>query len=85
MLRWIEALNSGGESAAQAYMAPDCRIEGAPDIGPGERLEIEEILGFGSRCILRWRIAVSEMHGLDMFRIRDGLIVERLSYRSTKP
>jgi predicted SnoaL-like aldol condensation-catalyzing enzyme len=55
---------------------------------PKARIEIEEIFGLGNnRCVMRWRYqwedaAGTEGHvrGVDIFRVRDGLISEKLSY-----
>jgi ketosteroid isomerase-like protein len=50
-------------------------------------IEIEEILGFGRRCIMRWRYEWVEesgkkghVRGVDIFQVRDGLITEKFSY-----
>ena len=57
------------------------------DKSPHARIEIEEIFGMGERCIMRWRYrwidpAGHEGHvrGVDIFRVRDGLIHKKLSY-----
>jgi ketosteroid isomerase-like protein len=49
--------------------------------------EIEEIFSFGERCIMRWKygwvdLAGNEGHvrGVDIFRVRNGLISENFSY-----
>jgi predicted SnoaL-like aldol condensation-catalyzing enzyme len=54
---------------------------------PQARIEIEEIFGFGFRCIMRWRYtwvdaAGTEGHvrGVDLFKLRNGFICEKLSY-----
>lgn len=54
---------------------------------PHARIEIEEIFGFGARCIMRWRYnwvdaAGKEGHvrGTDIFKLKDSLISEKLSY-----
>jgi ketosteroid isomerase-like protein len=55
---------------------------------PSAHIEIEEIFGMGNnRCVMRWRYqwvdaAGKEGHvrGVDIFRVRDGLISEKLSY-----
>jgi predicted SnoaL-like aldol condensation-catalyzing enzyme len=54
---------------------------------PQAHIEIEEIFGFGNRCIMRWRYnwldaAENEGHvrGVDVFKVEDGLICEKLSY-----
>ena len=55
---------------------------------PSAHIDIEEIFGMGNnRCVMRWRYhwvdaAGKEGHvrGVDIFRVRDGLISEKLSY-----
>jgi limonene-1,2-epoxide hydrolase len=49
---------------------------------PHAHIEIEEIFGIGKRCIMRWRYEWVDGHvrGVDIFRERDGLICEKLSY-----
>jgi predicted SnoaL-like aldol condensation-catalyzing enzyme len=54
---------------------------------PQAHLEIEEIFGLGFRCIVRWRydwvdVAGKKGHvrGVDIFRLKNGLISEKLSY-----
>lgn len=51
------------------------------------RIEIEEILAFGSRCIMRWTYHWADasgtpgrVRGVDIYRLEDGLIAEKLSY-----
>lgn len=45
-------------------------------------IEIEEIFGLGQRCVMRWKYSWGGGHvrGVDIFKIRDGLICEKLSY-----
>ena len=54
---------------------------------PQARIEIEEIFGFGNRCVMRWTYKWvnaagqnGHVRGVDIFQIRDGLIYEKLSY-----
>ncbi len=54
---------------------------------PQARIKIEEIFGMGFRCVMRWRYdwvdaAGKEGHvrGVDIFKFKDGLICEKLSY-----
>ena len=54
---------------------------------PGARIEVEEVFGYGERCILRWRYtwedaagAQGHVRGVDIFRVTHGLIREKLSY-----
>lgn len=54
---------------------------------PAAHIEIEEIFGLGKRCIMRWRYEWVDaggkrghVRGVDIFRVQDGLIAEKLSY-----
>jgi predicted SnoaL-like aldol condensation-catalyzing enzyme len=54
---------------------------------PQAHIIIEEIFGFGIRCIMRWRYdwvdaAGNKGHvrGVDIFRVQNGFICEKLSY-----
>jgi len=54
---------------------------------PHAHIEIEEIFGLGERCIMRWKYSwVDEaekkryVRGVDIFRVRNGSICEKLSY-----
>jgi predicted SnoaL-like aldol condensation-catalyzing enzyme len=54
---------------------------------PHVHIKIEEIFGFGERCIMRWRYSWVDMggekghvRGVDIFRVRNGSIREKLSY-----
>jgi ketosteroid isomerase-like protein len=51
------------------------------------RIEAEELVGFADRVIMRWvytwtglRGETDHIRGVDLFRVRDGLIAEKLSY-----
>jgi ketosteroid isomerase-like protein len=54
----------------------------SPDAG----FEAEETFASGDRCVVRWRYrwrnAEGEGHvrGVDLFRVRDGKVAEKLSY-----
>ena len=54
---------------------------------PQAHIEIEEILGFGDRCIMRWRYdwvdkagQKGHVRGVDIFHVKNGSICEKLSY-----
>ena len=49
---------------------------------PQAHIDIEEIFGMGNRCIMRWRYSWGEDHvrGVDIFKVEEGLITEKLSY-----
>jgi ketosteroid isomerase-like protein len=50
-------------------------------------IEIEDIFGFGMHCIMRWKYNWTDaeekkqhLRGVDIFKVRDGLICEKLGY-----
>jgi len=49
---------------------------------PHAQIEIEEIFGFGNRCIMRWKYDWGDGHvrGVDIFEVKDGYICKKLSY-----
>lgn len=53
----------------------------------GARIEIEEIAAWDDRCVMRWTYRWTgaggepgHIRGIDLYRVRDGLIAEKLSY-----
>ena len=54
---------------------------------PAARLTVEEIFGFGYRCVVRWTCVrvdtagvETHLRGVDLYQVKEGLICERLSY-----
>jgi ketosteroid isomerase-like protein len=53
---------------------------------PAAHFEAEEIFGAGNRCVVRWiyrwvRDGIpGHVRGVDVFRVRDGLVAEKFSY-----
>lgn len=49
---------------------------------PQAQIEIEEIFGMGNHCVMRWKYSwgASHVRGVDIFKVEDGLIREKLSY-----
>jgi ketosteroid isomerase-like protein len=49
---------------------------------PASRFEEEEIFAAGDRVVQRWRYSWDGGHvrGVDVFRVRDGKVAEKLSY-----
>jgi ketosteroid isomerase-like protein len=54
---------------------------------PSARFEIEESFAAGDRAVVRWTFRWDEspdnrghVRGVDVFRVRDGLVAEKLSY-----
>ena len=49
---------------------------------PNAHIEIEEIFGLGFHVVMRWTYTWGEGHvrGVDVFKLKDGLISEKLSY-----
>lgn len=74
------ALYSGKEAVTQFWQAFFRE-------SPQARIDIEEIFGFGERCVMRWRYSWVDLggqkgyvRGVDIFRVRSGSIREKLSY-----
>jgi len=55
---------------------------------PGAVFEVEELFATGDRCVVRWRYrwapdvegTPGHIRGVDLFRVRDGKVAEKLSY-----
>jgi ketosteroid isomerase-like protein len=49
---------------------------------PNSRFEAEETFHAGDRVVQRWRYSFQGGHvrGVDLFRVRDGKVAEKLSY-----
>lgn len=53
---------------------------------PQARFTAEEIFAAGDRCVVRWRYdwvrqgKPGHVRGVDVFRVRDGRVAEKLSY-----
>src|SRR5687768_11223428 len=49
---------------------------------PGAHFEEEEVVAMGDRCVVRWRYdwGAGHVRGIDLFRVRDGKVAEKLSY-----
>lgn len=54
---------------------------------PQAHIEIEEIFGYGIRCVMRWKYSWVDVTGdkghvcgVDIFQLKDGLISQKLSY-----
>lgn len=65
-----------GQAAVRAFFTEFFRTT------PGARFETEEIVANGSRATVRWRFDWGDGHvrGVDVFRVRDGKVAEKLSY-----
>ncbi len=49
---------------------------------PRAHFEAEESFAAGDRCVVRWRYSWGDgyIRGVDLFRVRDGKVAEKLSY-----
>ena len=70
-----------GKAAVGSFWASF--FEGSSSAG----FEVEEIFAHGDRCVLRWKYSWIEpsgtpghIRGVDVYRVREGLIAEKLSY-----
>lgn len=52
------------------------------EASPAARFDTEEVMVCGDRAVVRWRYDWGDGHvrGIDVFRVRDGLVAEKLSY-----
>ena len=48
---------------------------------PRAHFEAEDAFACGDRCVVRWRYSWGDGHirGVDVFRVRDGMVAEKLS------
>lgn len=70
-----------GQSAVRAFW------EQMLHASPNARFETEEFFACGDRCAARWRYFYSgadgtsgHIRGVDVFRVRDGKVAEKLAY-----
>ena len=54
---------------------------------PHAHIEIEEVFGFGNRCVMHWKYSWVDaagirghVRGVDIFEVKDGYICKKLSY-----
>ena len=54
---------------------------------PHAHIEIEEVFGFGNRCVMHWKYSwvdateiKGHVRGVDIFEVKDGYIRKKLSY-----
>jgi ketosteroid isomerase-like protein len=65
-----------GQAAVRAFWADF--FAGSPNA----HFEAEEIAGMGNRAVVLWSYSwgVGHVRGVDVFRVRDGKVAEKLSY-----
>ena len=69
-----------GQAAVRAFWAEFFRRS------PDARFDTEEIFAAGDRCVVRWTYhwvkdgKPGHVRGVDIFRVRDGKVAEKLSY-----
>ena len=70
-----------GQASVRAFWEEFFRASRQP------RIEIEEIFAAGDRCVMRWIYSwldeqgfPGHVRGVDIYKLRDGLIAEKLSY-----
>ena len=49
---------------------------------PNSVFDVEDVFACGDRCLVRWRYSWGDGHvrGVDVFRVRDGKVAEKLAY-----
>ncbi len=70
-----------GQDAVRAFWETMLRSS------PSARFEAEEIFAAGDRCVVRWRYSydgpggqMQHIRGVDVLRVRDGKVAEKLAY-----
>lgn len=70
-----------GQAAVRSFW------EGMLRSSPDARFDAEEIIAAGDRCVVRWRYSYTgddgrphHVRGIDLFRVQEGLIAEKLAY-----
>ncbi len=68
-----------GQTAVRAYWEQFFRNS------PGACFDEEECFAAGDRCVVRWRYSWTpdgsgHVRGVDLFRVRDGKVAEKLAY-----
>lgn len=75
-----DGLRLEGSGAVRAYW------EKFFSVSPQAHFDTEEIFASGDRCVVRWRYSwvkhgsPGHVRGVDLFRVRDGRVAEKLSY-----
>ena len=71
----------GGQAAVRAFWERFFRSS------PGAVITAEEVFAAGDRCVVRWLYrwdsdgdVPGHVRGVDVFRVRDGKVAEKLSY-----
>jgi len=70
-----------GQTAVRAFWTSFMRGS------PAAHFDAEEIVTAGDRCVVRWRYtlagldsAIGHIRGIDLFKVREGKIAEKLAY-----
>jgi ketosteroid isomerase-like protein len=66
-----------GQAAIRAFWEEMLRSS------PDAHFETEELFATGDRCVVRWRYTFNggqHLRGVDILRVRDGQIAEKLAY-----
>ena len=70
-----------GQAAVRAFWENMLRAS------PDARFDAEETVVAGDRCVVRWRYTYTgddgqqhHLRGIDLFKVRDGLVAEKLAY-----
>lgn len=71
--------DGGRHCGADAVRAAWTALFGA---SPDGVFSTEEVIDAGDRVVVRWRYAWGDGHvrGVDVFRVQDGLVAEKLAY-----
>src|SRR3972149_2199242 len=85
--RFNDVFNRHDVDGVMALMTGDCVFENTLPRPDGERYEGEDTFASGDRCTVRWIYhwvdaegKPGHVRGVDVFRVRDGKVAEKLSY-----
>jgi ketosteroid isomerase-like protein len=89
--RFNDVFNRHDVDGVMALMTADCVFENTLPAPDGERFEgavagfeTEEVFGVGDRAVVRWVFRWDDqgghVRGVDVLRVRDGRVAEKLAY-----
>jgi ketosteroid isomerase-like protein len=82
--RFNDVFNRHDVDGVMALMTADCVFENTLPAPDGARFETEEVFGVGDRAVVRWVFRWDDqgghVRGVDVLRVRDGRVAEKLAY-----
>src|SRR6185436_18194105 len=84
--RFNDAFNRHDVDGIMAMMTADCVFENTRPAPDGTRVEFTDMFAAGDRAVVLWTYywvkdnRPGHVRGVDIFRVRDGKVAEKLSY-----